>query len=1051
MKLRRASTVLLAAVALLAMAATSSAQYFGRNKVQYRRFDFQVTKTEHFDVYNYPEEAEAAALVGRMAERWYQRLTSVLDHDLEGRQPLILYASHPEFQQTNAIGGSVGEGTGGVTEAFKRRIVLPMAGPLQDTDHVVGHELVHAFQYDITGEGRPGGQQGVLRLPLWFIEGMAEYLSIGPVDPNTSLWLRDALNHDKLPAVKKLDDPKYFPYRFGHAFWAYVAGRWGDRAVGRILKSAGKTGDAIGAIEDVLGVSEADLTRQWHAALRAGWTPVLEARGEPEAFGPAVITKKNSGGELNLGPALSPDGRRLAYLSERSLFAIDVFIADAQGSGARQKVKKISLDPHFESLQFINSAGSWDPTGTRLAFGTVDSGEPVLTIVEARSGAIQREIRLEELGEVFNPTWSPDGRRIAFSAIAGGLMDLHVVDVASGERRQLTKDAYAEVTPAWSPDGRTIAFATDRFTLDLATLSGAHYRLALLDVETGDIRALPGFDNARSNEPEWGPGGQLFFVSDRDGVPNVYRMDLASKAVVQLTNLRGGVSGITTLSPALSVAARTGRAVYSAYVDGRHEIFAIEAGAPGTPVELKPADDRPAAALLAPGTPREALSASIPPVVRPQRRDPPNAGEPAPAESTISEIVAGRGTTRTGPPGPKGTAPDSSRFTTEDYKPKLSLDFVGQPYVTAGVDRQGAFVGGGTSFFFSDMLGNHNLAAMVQAQGRVEDIGGMVYYTNQERRLNWGAAVEHVPLTTAGIRLFEDQLPTGHPVIVEQLEVYRETHSRATVFGYYPFSRNLRFTLGTSLRRIGFGDEVRRNVYSAQTGQLLYDEEIERDAPDALVLGESNAALVYDTSVFGATGPIVGRRFRLEVAPTYGTLNFTETLADVRQYVMPVRPFTIAARGLYFGRHGSGAADPRLSPLFLGHPGLVRGYDVDSFDLGTCANVRRVQDCPTLNTLSGTQVMIGNLELRFPPWGALGGSGFYGPLPIDLLAFVDTGVAWSSGQTPTWFGGDRRPVTSVGFGARANVFGFAVVEVDYVKALDRPNGWTWEFNLTPGF
>jgi hypothetical protein len=102
MKLRRASTALLAVLGLLSAAEPLRAQYFGRNKVQYRRFDFQVTKTEHFDIYNYPEEVQAAAIVGRMAERWYQRLSSVLDHELDGRQPLILYASHPEFQQTRS-------------------------------------------------------------------------------------------------------------------------------------------------------------------------------------------------------------------------------------------------------------------------------------------------------------------------------------------------------------------------------------------------------------------------------------------------------------------------------------------------------------------------------------------------------------------------------------------------------------------------------------------------------------------------------------------------------------------------------------------------------------------------------------------------------------------------------------------------------------------------------------------------------------------------------------------------------------------------------------
>src|SRR5687768_2234312 len=118
------------AVATVVSNAPASAQYFGQNKVQYRSFDFQVLRTEHFDLHYYPEEEATARDAARMAERWYARLARILDHQLSTRQPLILYASHPHFEQTNVVEGSLGEGTGGVTESLKRRIVMPVgAGP----------------------------------------------------------------------------------------------------------------------------------------------------------------------------------------------------------------------------------------------------------------------------------------------------------------------------------------------------------------------------------------------------------------------------------------------------------------------------------------------------------------------------------------------------------------------------------------------------------------------------------------------------------------------------------------------------------------------------------------------------------------------------------------------------------------------------------------------------------------------------------------------------------------------------------------------------------
>jgi hypothetical protein len=232
------------------------AQYFGRNNVHYKQLDFQVLKTQHFDIYFYPSEREGAEISARMAERWHARLTRLFRHPLRGRQPLVLYASHVDFEQTNVIQGDLGEGTGGVTEPVRRRIVLPLAGPLADTDHVIGHELVHAYQYDMTtSPNMPPGVNGAERLPLWFIEGMAEYLSIGPIDPNTAMWVRDATRQEKLPSLDDLDDPKYFPYRWGQAFWAYVGGRWGDEVIPTLLVAGAATGDLNVVLMKILGVT----------------------------------------------------------------------------------------------------------------------------------------------------------------------------------------------------------------------------------------------------------------------------------------------------------------------------------------------------------------------------------------------------------------------------------------------------------------------------------------------------------------------------------------------------------------------------------------------------------------------------------------------------------------------------------------------------------------------------------------------------------------------------------------------------------------------------
>ncbi len=580
------------AAVMLACAAPARAQYFGQNKVQYDAFHFHVLKTSHFDVYYYPVEAQAAQRAGRMAERWYTRLSTILGHRLTGRQPLVLYASHAEFAQTNVVEGLINEGTGGVTEGLRRRVVLPLAVSLGDTDHVIGHELVHAFQYDMLG-------QGVSGLPLWFIEGMAEYLSLGPRDAATAMWLRDAVLEDRMPTIDDLDNPEYFPYRFGQAFWAYIGGRWGDPTIGTIMKSLASTArntrlteaDAIAAIEAATELTHKTLSQDWAHAVRTLYHVAPRPRGErAPAAGTPLVAEAHGRSGLDVGPALSPDGSKIAFLSERNRLAVDLYVADARTGAIRRRLTRNAVDPHFQSLQFIQSAGAWAPDNRRLAVAAVHAGRAELSIFDTATGGILRELPFDRTGEIFQPAWSPDGRTIAFAAEVGGVTDLYTCDVASGRIRQRTHDAYADLEPAWSPDGRRLVFVTDRFTTDLDTLEPGRMQLAMLEVSTGDVHRLPLTLGGDATDPQWADGATLLFISDATGRPEVYRVAAAGGPATRLTEALTGVTGITPLSPALSVAA--GRVVFSVFHDSGYQIQALgRAGASSEVATTTPADD----------------------------------------------------------------------------------------------------------------------------------------------------------------------------------------------------------------------------------------------------------------------------------------------------------------------------------------------------------------------------------------------------------------------------------------------------------------------------
>ncbi|MCY3698910.1 MAG: BamA/TamA family outer membrane protein [Gemmatimonadetes bacterium] len=1026
-------------------------RYFGRNKVVYESFDFEVLKTQHFDIYYYEESAAGAQMVGRLAERWYARLSRVLNHEFRQRQPIILYADHPDFEQTNTSGQFIDEGTQGFTEILKRRLVMPMMVSLHETDHLLGHELVHAFQFDMTGQGTGGpglDVPGAIRLPLWFIEGMAEYLSIGPIDPFTTMWMRDALDlEDGFPTIPELADRRYFPYRYGHAFWSYIGGAFGDDRIGRILNLAARTGNALGAIEAVLEVPIGELSDRWKSELETYFADARQETRSPDDYGRRVVYEPPDEGKLHLGPALSPNGLDMVYVSQSDLFSIEMFGADARTGEVKRRLTNNAVDPHFESLQFIHSAGDWHPNGRHFAVAGIKTGNPLLTIMEAESGSIVDEIPVEgfQLGAIFTPSWSPDGSHIAFSGHSAGFTDLYVINVETGQLRRLTEDPFADLQPAWSPDGRSVAFATDRFTTDLELLVPGTYQVALLDLESGEIEPLPGFDDQfRNYNPQWSPDGEsLYFVSDHDGIANLYRLDLETRERYLVTDLWTGVSGLTAISPAVSVARGTGDVAFSVNKGGpfSYEIYVIDdpdvlAGVPA-PEMLVGVD-----ASIIP--PRERLST-------------------AHAELLDNARL--------------GLA-DPITFEDAEFRSPLSLDFISQPTIAFGASDFGVFFAGGAAMFFSDLLGNRTLQTILQVNTSFGDLlqgtAALAGYENRSSRWNWAFIGGQVPFVTRQLG-FQPILLGGRPVNVIQDFRWFEINRELTGIVAYPFNRNSRVEFSASARQIDFAGEIEEIAFDAFTGQPLVNEVT--DLPDcqgdvlaltfnsdpcafaSLYSASASAALVYDSSIFGGTSPIAGQRYRLEVEPAIGTLNFLTVTGDVRRYVR-AGPFTVAGRALHFGRWGGGADDPRLGRLYLGVPSLVRGYDNRSIDVAECT-VAGGQvgflNCPLIGNLIGNRVAVGNVELRLPLLGGIGVVRAPGVPPVEVGLFYDMGKAWS-GDTPlngpegNCSFADRTWVSSAGFLTRVNVFGLMIAEINFVRPFDRPGkGWIWQFNLTPGF
>jgi Tol biopolymer transport system component len=1058
----------LAAVALLLSAVPSllPAQYFGRNKVQYGRFDFKIIQTEHFDVYYYPAEREAALDVARMAERSYAKLSRALNHQFNERKPIIPYASHSDFQQTNTSGGEIDESTGGFTDFLRHRNVFPLAGSYEENQHVLQHEMVHQFQFDIWSRGRAGGVQGILaaNAPLWFGEGMAEYYSIGAEDPNTAMWLRDAALEGKLPSAE--DFYRVFPYRFGQALVAYIGQRWGDEAIAQITK-LGSGGGIENALHRVLGVSFPQLVAQWQDAVQKQYLPEIGNRVKARAVATELLTRKRSEGGWHLAPALSPDGSRVAYLSEKDFYFIDLWLADGNTGKPIRRLLKSSASGNYETFRFITSSASWAPDGRRLAIAAQRSGKDDIVIIDADRNRQIKDIRIPIAGAT-TPTWSPDGTRLVFSGLDGGLSDLYTVNADGTDLRRLTNDKEADLHPVWSPDGKTIAFVTDRGPgTDLKALRWTDYRIALYHLDNGSITFPAGMDVGRNVSPQWAPDGKsLAFVSDRNGVANIFLHELEDGQTYQLTDFYTGVQGITPLSPVLSWAREADRLVFVYFEQGRYDVYSLN-----TPRSLKKQPwtqrtiaQRPLAVIAPTGEASRPAVARITPPSGPQilggstvyrtprgfrRADslPASADTMARYEPvSVARILDSM----------PFTPPDTSEFTFKPYRATLEPEYVTRPTIGYTRDTFGQGLSGSTAIVLGDMLGNHQLGVAASLNGRINETYFAAQYVNLSRRLNWAVGVAQEPYFFYEGAFYQNGPGQGEVSYVEQIR--RLVLRNAQIMGAYPFSRFRRFEIGAGVVNVEDDAKLYVQPFDPESGQATQSPFIETISGPTVTFVQPTAALVFDNSLYGPVGPMMGRRSRFEVSQTIGQWRFTALNFDYRRYDRITGFFTLATRLNYFGRHGRDEGEFRF---FAGRPEYIRGYTSGSFAKNECANVadeNTFTGCGRLDELVGTRLALGTVELRIPLWDIFRflPAGFPA---LEAALFYDVGLTWESGMDlklrrdpgddPTQV---RSPLTSLGASIRANILNFLILRADYAFPQSRPGvkGY-WTISLGPTF
>ncbi len=1043
----------LATLAALLSAGDAPAQGFGQNKVQYDKFEWNYISSPHFDVYFYEGGYDLAVFSIEVLESAYVDVSSQLDHRLRRKVPAIIYQSHNEFQQTNVTGGILPEGVGGFTESFKNRMVMPFTGSYEDFRHVLHHELTHAVTFDkMYGEGVGSiiSRRTFFDLPLWFAEGFAEYSSRHGWDTFADMVIRDATVHGYLVPLPYVGG--YLAYKQGQSAVLYLAERYGEAKLSELLNKGRFEMSMDNVLRKTIGMSEEEFDKEWQKRLRKEYWPEISLREEPKDFAKQLTDHEKDGSYYNDKPVFSPRGDRLAILSERADYTEVKIISSVDGKKLQRVLKGGSSD-RFESLHSYLSAMSFSPDGSTLALIAKSSGEDALLLANIDGKGKDQIIRIG-FSSLRSPTFAPDGQSVVMVGCHHDGNDLYRVDIASGAVTRLTNDRFDEQDPGFAPSGNKLVFASDRpanqttpllmgESQDPRTFRYGRYNIFEADLDAATVRALTN-DDAECKMPVYSPDGQrICYVSNSNGIYNLYVIDSGGTRRYPVTDALSGCFSPTWSPDGQSIA-------FTAFFKGGFDVFLMS--------EIRPRGDssgllKPTAFVRrltgadsgsfvqrkeidleerAPKSIEEDLefTSYVKRAESPFRKEPlPTTGpEDSAAVATSDSSGLGATDSTAAPTAPDAVAseskPDSAQplaevphdtsFEVHRYKLKFSPDLV-----TGGLGYDTFFGLRGQSYFvISDYMGDHQIYIASDLINTIDQANIQAFYAYRPKRIDWGFGIFHSKYYYLDFsrRLFSDRT-YGFQAVASR-----------------PFSRFTRLELN------GMMIFIDRRFFDPIPGTNVYDDRSDRVGLGAL-------ALVHDNANWGLTGPVSGRRYRVnfEIAPEGLSegIAYQALTADVRQYVRIGGRYGL---GLRLSGGASGGSNPKR--FYLGGVSNWVGsnisrssdvYDVDGLYFSQVITPFRGYD---YYAISGNKFVIANAEFRFPFIDYL---AMRFPLPMVFsrvggALFTDIGSAWTDSEqfrgTTTEGGFRLKDIRmSFGYGLRANL-GFVVLRFDQAWRTD---------------
>ncbi|MCK5368874.1 MAG: translocation protein TolB, partial [Cyclobacteriaceae bacterium] len=533
--------VLILTISVNFVFAQEAMEKFGKNRVQYKNFKWRYYSTENFDIYFYDGGNEIARIATKYLEKEFDRVTDILGTVSYSKTEIYLYNSPTDLLQSNIGVNDNSFDVAGQTDFVKPMVEIAYPGNAEEFKKILIYKVSSMLIYDMMFGGSLSDMfqnSYLLFLPEWFMSGAARYTAYG-WDVEMDDFIRDMMRNKKLNNLAKFtgNDAELI----GQSIWNFIAERYGTSYISNILNLTRIIRNEERSISGTIGIPYKSFIAEWSNYYLEQTSFIDQNYILPDKGGKVNSNKKG----VNIKDVkISPEGNYYAYtINNKGKYKV---ILSRIGKNKEKVVLKggykvINQEPD-KNIPLL----SWKDENT-LGIINTRYGKNYLWIYEIGSKKkVKKE--LTRINQIKDFDIVRNGNLAVLSADRNGDHDLYLISLRRNSIKRITSDFYDDVNPRFIPGTSSIIFSSNR-TTDTIDVKGREienisntYNIFIYNIDSTK-KTVHRITNTLSTniKPMAVNANEYYFISEQQGIYNLYKYDLSKKIYHQVSNFGTGI------------------------------------------------------------------------------------------------------------------------------------------------------------------------------------------------------------------------------------------------------------------------------------------------------------------------------------------------------------------------------------------------------------------------------------------------------------------------------------------------------------------------------